>query len=131
MYTVLLDQDQAQVACGLDGIENKCLSNLDRKSLPMIGHLEHTERRRKTLQILIFLDCLTLEDGTNRLSRNVGNKLTFYPVCEILEGRRFHLHRDGGLKSGNCETNRHYLREIQNNCIYREVNCGQQSKTIT
>jgi hypothetical protein len=105
MYTVLLDQDQVQVGCGWDGIENKCLSNLGRKSLPMIGYLEHIERRRKTTLILIFLDCLTLEDGTNRLSRNVGNKLLFYTVCKILEGRRFHLHLDGSLKSSICETN--------------------------
>jgi len=131
MYTVLSDQDQVQVACGLDGIGNKCLSNLGRKSLPMIGHLEHIERRRKTILILIFFNCLTLEDGTNRLSRNVYNKLPFYTVCKILEGSRFHLHRNGNLKSGNCETNRHYYREIQNNCTYREVNCGQQSKTVT
>jgi hypothetical protein len=26
----------------------------------------------------LFLDCLTLEDGTNSLSRNVGKKLPFY-----------------------------------------------------
>ena len=68
MYTLLLDQDQVQVACGWYGIENKCLSNLGRESLPMTGHLEHIERRRKTILILIFLDRLTLVDRTNRTS---------------------------------------------------------------
>jgi hypothetical protein len=76
MYTVLLYQDQVQVACGRDEIGNKCLSNLGRKSLPMIGHLEHIESRRKTVLILIFFNCLTLEDGTNSLFRNVDNKIT-------------------------------------------------------
>jgi uncharacterized heparinase superfamily protein len=78
----------------------------------MTGHLEHIERHGKTILILIFFNCLTLEDGTNRLSRNVDNKLSFYTVSKILEGRRFHLHSDGSLKSGTCETNRHYYREI-------------------
>jgi hypothetical protein len=41
MYTVLLNQDQVQVACGWYGIEKKCLSNLGRKSLPVNAHLEH------------------------------------------------------------------------------------------
>jgi CMP-2-keto-3-deoxyoctulosonic acid synthetase len=27
-----------------------------------------------------FLDCLSLEDGTDRLSRNVGNQLPIYAV---------------------------------------------------
>jgi hypothetical protein len=51
MYTLLLDQDQAQVACGWDGMENKCLSNLSGKSLPIISHLEYIERRRKVILI--------------------------------------------------------------------------------
>jgi len=44
----------------------------------------------------------------------LGHKLPFYAVRRIPDGRRFHLHRDGNLKSGNCETNRHYYREIRN-----------------
>jgi hypothetical protein len=30
--------------------------------------------------LFIDLDCLTLEDGTDKLSRNVGKKLPFYAV---------------------------------------------------
>jgi len=45
----------------------------------------------------IFLDCLTLEDGINRLSRNDGN---YQPTLRnILEKRWFHLHRACNPKS--------------------------------
>jgi hypothetical protein len=46
----------------------------------------------------IFLDCLTLEDGTDRLSRKVDKYQ--YTVGNILEERRSRLHRGGSLKSG-------------------------------
>jgi hypothetical protein len=44
-----------------------------------------------------FLDCLTLDDGTDSLSRNVG----LYPptLRNIPEERRHHLHHGGSLKS--------------------------------
>jgi hypothetical protein len=51
MYTVLLDQDQVQVACSWDGIENKCLSNIGGKSLPMTDHWEHIKTRREIMLI--------------------------------------------------------------------------------
>ena len=45
----------------------------------------------------IFLDCLTLEDGINRLSRNVGN---YQPTLRnIPEERCSHLHRACSPKS--------------------------------
>ena len=33
---------------------------------------------RRILVVQDFLDCLILEDGTDRLSRNVGTQLTLY-----------------------------------------------------
>jgi hypothetical protein len=33
---------------------------------------------RTTYQSLLFFDCLTLQDGTNRLSQNVGSELPLY-----------------------------------------------------
>jgi hypothetical protein len=41
--------------------------------------------------------CLTLEDGTDRLSRNVTNHQ--YRLCKTPEERRSHLHRGTSLKS--------------------------------
>jgi hypothetical protein len=35
-------------------------------------------KRGPSVQEEFFLDCFTLEYGTDRLSRNVGNKLPFY-----------------------------------------------------
>ena len=42
-------------------------------------------------------DCLTVEDGTYRLSRNVGNYQS--TLRNIPEGRRSHLHSGGILIS--------------------------------
>jgi len=44
------------------------------------------------------VDILTLEGGTERLSRNVGKGLR-YTLRNILQACRFHLLRDGSLKS--------------------------------
>jgi hypothetical protein len=44
-----------------------------------------------------FLDCFSLEDGTNTLSRNVDNYQS--TLRSIPEERRSHLHRGGSLKS--------------------------------
>ena len=41
-------------------------------------------------------ECLTLKDGTDRLSRNVGNHQ--YTLRKIPEERRSHLYRRGSLK---------------------------------
>ena len=48
-----------------------------------------------------LLDCLTLEDGTDRLSRNFVKKC-FSKLRKIPEERRSHLHRGGSLKSRAC-----------------------------
>jgi len=52
------------------------------------GMANQTERRRLGLRSLaylaclpaFFLDCWTLESGTNKLSQNIGNKLPIYVV---------------------------------------------------
>jgi len=46
----------------------------------------------------IFLGFLALEDGTDRLSRNVGTELS-YTLRNIPEMRRSYLYRGGSLKS--------------------------------
>jgi len=47
---------------------------------------------------LVDLDCLTLKDGTDILSRNVGNQVQPTPR-NILEERRPQLHSGRGSKS--------------------------------
>jgi hypothetical protein len=47
--------------------------------------------------VLFFLDCLTLEDGTVRLSQNVDRELPFY-ARKIPNACRSRLHRGGSLK---------------------------------
>jgi len=44
-------------------------------------------------------NCLTLEDGTDRLPRNVRTKLPFYPMSNPKKKGRSHLHGGGSLKS--------------------------------
>jgi len=47
-----------------------------------------------------FLDCLALQDGTNRLFRNVGKlQSTQYTLRHSPKHWRPHLHLGGGLKS--------------------------------
>jgi hypothetical protein len=48
-------------------------------------------------QAVQYLDCLILEDGTDRLSRNVGNYQ--FMLRNIPEDPRSHLHDGGSLKS--------------------------------
>jgi len=45
-----------------------------------------------------FNNCLIVEDGTDRLSRNVGTEL-HSTLRDMSKGRRSHLHRRGGLES--------------------------------
>jgi hypothetical protein len=45
-----------------------------------------------------FQEFFTSENGTDRLSRNIGKELLVY-VGNAPVGRRFHLHRSGSLKS--------------------------------
>jgi hypothetical protein len=45
----------------------------------------------------IFLNCLTFEDGTNGLSRNVATKLLLW-LRKIPKKRRSRLHHDASLK---------------------------------
>jgi uncharacterized protein involved in tellurium resistance len=53
--------------------------------------------------VQLDLDCLlTLEDGTDRLSRNVSNYN--YTLRKPPELRRCHLHRGGSLKSHTLNT---------------------------
>jgi len=57
-----------------------------------IGLIVNCEGLKKDLS-----DCLTLEDGTDRLFRNVGNYQS--TLHNIAEERRSHLDSGGGLKS--------------------------------
>jgi hypothetical protein len=64
------------------------------------GGMVVTDRRfRSIFKSLSFLqeECLTLEDGTDRLSRNVGKKIPLY-AAYISHERRSHLHLRGRLK---------------------------------
>jgi hypothetical protein len=45
-----------------------------------------------------LLDCLIFEDGTDRLSRNIGKKGNS-TLRKITKQRRSHLHYGGSLKS--------------------------------
>ena len=56
----------------------------------LVGFCRRSPRRT-------FLNCLTVEDGTDRLSRNVHSYQ--YMLSNILEERRSHVHRGGSLKS--------------------------------
>jgi len=46
-----------------------------------------------------FLNCLALEEWTDRLSRNVGKYIYQSTLCNVPKDRRSYLHNDGSLKS--------------------------------
>jgi len=46
---------------------------------------------------------MTIKDGTDRLSRNIGTELSCTPR-NIVRGRKSHLHRGGSLKSRTVES---------------------------
>jgi len=56
-----------------------------------------SQKKHKYATTTLFLDCLTLECVTDRLSRNVGNYES--TLRNIAEERISHLHRGGNLKS--------------------------------
>jgi hypothetical protein len=77
----------------------------------------------------IFLDCLTLEDGINRLSRNVGNYQS--TLRNIPDERWSHLHRAWSLKSRCrsvtwqqlCMSDAHKFTQLLVFC-FTYTNCG-------
>ena len=82
----------------------------------------------------IFLNCLALQDETDRLSRNAGNHLSINAACNIAEALRPHLHRSGIIKSRTLMKYRVLLRmKIHNDYVqlqYFDVNFISQLKMI-
>jgi hypothetical protein len=64
----------------------------------------------ETWQKDFFLDCLTLEYGTDRLSRNVITNY-YSTLGTIVAQRRSNIHRGASLKS--CHNNLHFLLQLK------------------
>jgi hypothetical protein len=72
----------------------------------------------------IFLDCLALEDGTGRLSRNVGNYQS--TLHKIVKERNSHLDCRGSLKSRTETALVNKLKSVlpnENTVTSRQTNC--------
>jgi hypothetical protein len=67
----------------------------------VIGYWRFRTAYRSHIQRASSLDCLIIEDGSDRVSRNVGKNYQS-TLCNIPEERRFQIHCGGSLKSRLC-----------------------------